>query len=86
MKKLFLPAVAGLLFLSGCARSYVLILNDGERITTRGKPKMVNGYFVYKDAPGHYAEPIRSGNVREVSPASMATPDATSVFRNVSTK
>jgi len=86
MKKLFLPAVAGLLLLSGCASHYVLILTNGERITTKGKPKLVKNYFVYKDVTGHYGEPIPSGRVEEVSPASMATPSASQMFRNVSTK
>ncbi len=52
---------------------------------TKGKPKLVNGYFVYKDATGRYAEPVPSGRVREVSPASMATPSAGAMFKNVST-
>ena len=86
MKKLFLSALAGMLLLSGCASHYVLILTNGERITTKGKPKMVNGYFVYKDASGHEGQPVRAGNVREVSPASMATPPASEMFKNVSTK
>lgn len=86
MKKLSLLAVAGLLLLSGCASHYVIILNNGERIMTKGKPKLVKNYFVYKDASGHYADPIPSGRVQEVSPASMATPSASQMFKNVSTK
>ena len=82
---IFLTALASLLLLSGCASHYVLILNNGERITTRGKPKLVNGIFYYQVAKGRDGQPISAGHVREVAPASMASPDPSSMFKSVST-
>lgn len=85
MKKLLLPALAALFILSGCAQTYVITLTDGERISTHGKPHLEHGYYHFKDASGHDAQ-VFTGRVREVAPASMATPDASSMFKPVSTK
>ena len=86
MKRMLLPALAGLSLLSGCARTYVLTLNNGERIRTNGKPHLDRGFYYFKDASGHDAAPVFSGSVRELAPASMATPDAASAFKPVSSK
>lgn len=86
MKKLLLPALAVLLVLTGCARTYVITLNNGERIRTHGKPRLQNGYYYFKDTSGHDAEPVFTGRIREIAPASMASPDASSMFKPVSTK
>lgn len=84
MKKMFLTALAGLVLMCGCAQTYVLTLNNGERIQTKGKPKLVDGFYYFKDASGRDARPVYSARVRELAPASMASPDASSMFRNVS--
>lgn len=75
MNKPLLSALAALLLVTGCAtRGYVITLNTGERITTPHKPKLVNGFYYFKDAHGNPATPIFSGRVYEVAPASMASP------------
>jgi hypothetical protein len=86
MKKLLVPGLAGLLVLSGCARGYVVTLNDGERIQTFNKPRLERGFYYYKDASGQDAPPVFSGRVREIAPASMASPDPNSAFKPVSSK
>jgi hypothetical protein len=86
MKNRLLATLAGLLILSGCARGYIITLNDGERIKAASKPHLERDFFYFKDASGHDATPVYSGRVREVAPASMASPDPSSVFKPVSTK
>jgi hypothetical protein len=83
MNKALLLLLGGVLILSGCARSYIMTLNNGSRIQTSGKPHLDRGFYYYKDALGHDATPVFSGSVREVAPASMATKDESSVFKPV---
>mgnify|MGYP003352802236 FL=1 len=56
--------------LTGCARNYVITMNNGSKIVSNGKPKLVNGSYVGKDARG---KPIiiSAGRVHEIAPASM---------------
>lgn len=84
MKRLFPPALAGLLLLSGCARTYVLTLNNGDHIQTHGKPRLDKGFYYYKDTARRDAAPVFSGRVKEVAPASMVSPNEASVFKPVS--
>jgi hypothetical protein len=84
MKQLSLLALAGLLLVSGCSSTYVLTLNNGERIRTNGKPRLEKGFYYFKDASGHDAAPVFSGRVKEIAPASMASPDESSAFKPVS--
>jgi hypothetical protein len=86
MNKIFLAALAGLLILTGCARTYIVTLSNGERIRTTSKPKLVKGLYYINDASGRGTRAVLSSNVREIAPASMASPDPASVFRPVSTK
>jgi hypothetical protein len=74
MKRLLVPCLIGLLTLCGCARSYVMRLNNGHQITTVGKPKHQGNSFYYKDAKGD-THRISDGSVREIEPASMAEKD-----------
>ena len=71
MKNKALPLLIGLIALTGCARHYVLKLNNGAEITTDTKPKLKEGVYYFKDAKGeeHYVPVSR---VRQVAPASMA--------------
>lgn len=55
----------------GCARRYVITLNNGNTITTLGKPRLEGGMFVFKDASGQWSS-VPAGRVREVAPRSMA--------------
>jgi hypothetical protein len=86
MNKMLAAVVAGLLLLTGCARTYVLTLNSGERMTAVGKPRLVNGFYYFKDTSGHDARPVFSGRVREIAPASMASGDANAAFKSVHSK
>ncbi|MCL4786420.1 MAG: YgdI/YgdR family lipoprotein [Verrucomicrobia bacterium] len=76
-----LPVVLLMSFLvSGCARSYVITLNNGARIATKGKPKLEGGAYVFKDVkgqPGH----VSAGRVREIAPASMSRTDESPFLR-----
>lgn len=74
MKKIVLPLLAGLLVLTGCAHGYVLTLNNGQRISTTGKPRLDNGFYYFKDPSGQQRM-IFAGRVREVAPADMVTED-----------
>lgn len=67
---LFLLLLSAVL-LSGCARRYVITLQNGMRVTTVGKPQLQDGQYVFKDAKGQPGM-ISSGRVREIAPASMA--------------
>lgn len=58
------------LLLTGCAQRYVMVLNNGAQIVSRGKPRLENGAYVYRDTSGKTAV-IPSGRVREIAPASM---------------
>jgi hypothetical protein len=75
MKKILLSAVAtvALVFLAGCAQRYVITLHNGHQITTSGKPTLQGGSYVFTDTKGQPGS-VPSGRVREVAPASMASP------------
>jgi hypothetical protein len=70
MKKLF-PLLLALALCAGCAYHYNITLNNGEVITSRGKPKLGkdhNGYY-FKDASGNPSY-ISLGRVQEIAPQS----------------
>jgi hypothetical protein len=85
MTKILLPALAGLLLLSGCSHLYVISMSDGSRYVAYSKPKLVNGFYHFKDAKGKEARPIYSGEVREIAPPNMMT-DETANFKPVQSK
>ena len=61
----------GLLLLSGCSHSYVLKMQNGTRVTSKSKPKVDHGYYVFKDVKGQDRR-IPVGRVSEVGPSSMS--------------
>ncbi len=72
MKKLILPSLAMIVvLLSGCARHYVIKLNNGLQVITANKPKLKGGIYYYKDASGQIAS-ISQSRVGEIEPASRA--------------
>lgn len=86
MSRIFLAFLGGLLVLSGCARGYVITMNNGERIKAATKPHFERGFYYFKDASGRPAEPVSAGRIREIAPASMVEPEPASVFKPVSSK
>ena len=86
MNKILPVALAALLILTGCARTYVVTLSNGQRISTSTKPRLVNGFYYFKDSSGQDVRPVLSSNVREIAPTSMASPPPGSQFKPVSTK
>ena len=82
--KHFLPTVLlGAVLLTGCARHYVITLNNGSRISTMGKPRLESGAYVFKDAKGQPAT-IFAGSVREIAPASMSKSENSQFMRSPS--
>ncbi len=71
MKKLAVPVLLSLVLLCGCARYYVIKLNNGTRVTAVGKPKLKGAHYEYKDISGK-AQRVPEGRVSEIEPASMA--------------
>jgi hypothetical protein len=72
VKKIILAiCLIGWTALGGCARSYVITLDNGRHITTASKPKLRDGKYVFKDASGKEAY-VGQGRVREIVPVSMA--------------
>jgi hypothetical protein len=64
-----------LVALTGCARHYVLKLNNGSEITNATKPKLKEGNYHYQDAKGE-EQVLAAGRVREMAPASVAKRDS----------
>ena len=72
MAKRIIPSLGlvSLLFV-GCSNLYVITLDNGSRITTKSKPRLERGQYLYQDSKG-VAGAVPAGRVREISPASMA--------------
>jgi len=71
------------LLLAGCARHYVVTLNNGSRISTMSKPRLENGNYVFKDAKGQPGS-VFAGSVREIAPASMSKSENSKFIRSTS--
>lgn len=85
MRTLILAALTGLTLLTGCAQRYVITLQNGNRITTHGKPQLQGSNYVFKDSAGQPGIVSRM-RVREISPASMAGSSSSSGFKNAPAK
>lgn len=79
MKKLISILCLGALLVTGCASHYVITMTNGVRVTTKGKPKLQEGKYVFKDLEGKPGY-VPAGRVREIAPASMSK-DANAGFR-----
>jgi hypothetical protein len=69
-----LVLAAGLVVLTGCAtRYYDVTLANGTRVVARSKPRLIEGYYVFKDLGGQRQE-ISSFKVNEIAPHSTKPP------------
>jgi hypothetical protein len=55
------------LLASGCQSHYQITLNNSHRITTRDKPKLVDGCYVFKDLNGQ-TNYVSATRVRAIEP------------------
>ena len=53
------------LLATGCAQSYTIVTTSGGTLYSRGRPKLVGGYYQYKDSDGQIQE-INSLRVRAI--------------------
>lgn len=67
--------------LCGCARTYVITLQNGRQVMTASKPRLEKGNYVFKDAEGKPAY-VPAGRVREVAPASMVKESQSKSFKS----
>jgi hypothetical protein len=67
MRKTFLAVLLVSLFVAGCSNHYQITLNNGNRITTLGKPKFENGYYRFQDINGQ-TNWISTTRVRQIEP------------------
>lgn len=71
MKRLLLTLALGSCLFTGCARHYVVSKPNGVKIYTTSKPKLVHGYYVFKDGSGKQVA-VAQGDVLQIVPRSMA--------------
>ena len=57
--------LAGMLTATGCRTHYELTLSNTKTITAHSKPKLVDGYYVFKDANGQETS-VFQGRVRQI--------------------
>lgn len=79
MKRLT-PLLLACALLTGCARNYVITLNNGSHVSTVGKPKLEGSSYVGKDANGQPIV-IPAGRVKEIAPASMSSSEKSPFIR-----
>jgi len=80
MKRLLPLLLLLSVLLTGCARNYVITMSNGSRVTTKGKPKLQDGIYVFKDFRGQPGQ-VPAGRVREIAPASMAKEEGSQFFK-----
>lgn len=71
MKNFHLLSLLGFVLLTGCARHYVVTLNNGTQVGAKDKPRLQDGAYHFKDANGQDAS-IAAGRVSQIEPASSA--------------
>ena len=78
MKKCLMVVAVICLLGTGCARRYQMTLYNGNRITTKGKPKLEGGYYVFRDIEGQ-TNVIPAGRVSVLEPAPRGSSGSSSV-------
>ena len=69
VKKLWLLLPLGVLLSTGCARNYTITLTNGTQLGAKGKPKLKDGAYYFKDASGRDTS-VSAGRVSQIGPAS----------------
>jgi len=52
-------------FLAGCSTTYVIRLNNSDQIIAKSRPRLVRGFYVFKDINGQEVR-ISDLKVREI--------------------
>ena len=65
MRRPFWMLLAATLTLAGCTNTYVIRLTNSDEIIAKGRPKLVNGQYLFKDAQGREVR-INELRVREI--------------------
>ena len=81
MKRLLLLSLSVLLICSGCTSRYVMTMNNGSKIGSKGKPKLKDGVYVFKDMNGQQRS-VPAGRVSEISPESMSKDDSSQFYKS----
>ena len=85
MKYFYSLLLLGLLAFTGCARNYVITLNNGTQLGAQGRPRLENGAYYFKDARGQDSS-VGAGRVSQIEPASSAGREKKTGFINSPTK
>lgn len=85
MKHLTPLLLLGLTLFTGCARNYVITLNNGTQLGAQGKPELKDGAYHFKDANGKDAA-VAAGRVSQVETASSAARGQKSGFISPGTR
>ena len=80
MKKNLLWILPVVLVLVGCRTRYEITLNNANTITSVGKPKFVDGSYVFKDPQGR-TNWIPSSRVRLIQPQSYGSSSETAPYK-----
>ena len=78
--KLIVPLLLATLMFSGCARNYVITLNNGSMITAASKPKLKDNRYIYRNLEGGNSY-VPAITVSRIAPASTVN-DGNKTFRS----
>jgi len=85
MKNFHLLSLLGIVLLTGCARNYVVTLNNGTQVGARSKPELKDGAYYFKDATGRDTS-VAAGRVSQIESAGIASKSKKSGFINSPSK
>ena len=80
MRKNILWILPVLLLIAGCRTRYEITLNNSNTYTSLGKPKLVDGSYVFKDVNGR-TNWIPSSRVRLIQPQSYGSSSETGPYK-----